>query len=264
MASGCGEYPVGQALVDWIDRSEDFPLSKAHEINTRHWTKQRGRRFSKFLEVHGGGWAAMFLDNPWQKVEGPLLEVGCAGGHNLEYFAAKGIRPLFGIDATPAYVEKARARVPRASIQLGDFLNLPFESGSLGSIVARGTLHVTTTKGLLASLREAHRVLKQGGLMYINTRIKPALLERGRERRLSLFTYLIYKMPKEQRPGGERPRLCMVRNFVPEPQLTSLIASLGFLPLGDPPARLFTTRDDRGDVRESVSYVCMKTPAVRH
>ena len=255
------EYPVGEALLDWIERSDDFPVQMAHEVNRRRESKARVQRLRKFTDEQDDGWMELFVDNPWQKVEGPLLDLGCRDGADLEYCAARGVRPLAGVDIGAVYVDKAQARVPQASIRQADFLSLPFESDSFNAIIARGSLDLTTTKGLLAALREAYRVLRAGGLIYIHRRFKPALLDLRRARRISLFTYLVYRRPLLKQPVQ---KIRTVRNFMPEQQLTSLIRSVGFVPLGEPAARVFRTPDGRGDVPCSVAYICMKKPRSVH
>jgi SAM-dependent methyltransferase len=259
-AAADGGFPVGPDLVEWIERSEDFPLDKAHEINGYRWSRSQGGRFRKFTSAPNLGWAEFFLHNPWQKVEGPLLDIGCAGGHSLEYCAAQGIRPLFGVDIGAAYVRKARARVPCALIRHADFLELPYESDSFNAIFVRGSLHLTTTKGFLTALRESYRVLNAGGLIYIHRRFRPTVSEQRRARRFNLFTYLIYREPLSTDPNQ---KLWLIRNFVPEPQLTSMIRSVGFLPLGVPPATIYTTVDGKGNERHSVAYICTKVPSSR-
>lgn len=251
------EYPVGQDLVDWINSSEDVPLDRAHAVNSARWSKDHNRKFRKFSESTLRS-IEFFFDNPWQKPQGPLLDMGCAGGHHLKYCADRGIQPLYGIDIAEPFVKIAQERVPQAVIQRGDLLNLPYESNSFNAVVARGVLHITTTKGLLLALKEAQRVLKEGGLLYIHTRYKPALLEQNKVKRVRLFTYVIYKEARDRGEGSPRKKIGMIRNFVPVPQLTSIIESVGFALLGDPPATISELTDERGDVRYNVAYICRK------
>src|SRR5688572_8635664 len=53
-----------------------------------------------------------------------LLEVGCGSGVFLRAAADRGVRPT-GLDAAPALIELARARVPEADLHVGDMQFLP-------------------------------------------------------------------------------------------------------------------------------------------
>src|SRR5687767_12115659 len=55
-----------------------------------------------------------------------VLEVGCGSGVFLRLAADRGAE-VFGLDASEALLELARARVPEADLRLGDMQFLPYE-----------------------------------------------------------------------------------------------------------------------------------------
>jgi len=99
---------------------------------------------------------------------GSLLDIGCGGGHFLEFISKKpGIRgdSLYGIDYSRKAIEQARQRVPEAHFLENDAGCLNFPSGQFNSVICCEVLeHVTNPQQVLS---EAYRVLADEGKLII-------------------------------------------------------------------------------------------------
>ena len=89
-----------------------------------------------------------------------VLEVGCGPGPVARALAARdGVREVVGVDPSPIFLEKARARardVPNLTFVEGDARALPLEDGSFDVVVFHTTLcHVPGPELALASMRRA-------------------------------------------------------------------------------------------------------------
>ena len=93
-----------------------------------------------------------------------VLEVGCGSGVFLRAAADRGAR-VVGLDASPALIELARARVPEAELTVGDLQRLPYEDGSFD--VVAGFNAFFFADDMIAALREAGRVAKPGSPVVI-------------------------------------------------------------------------------------------------
>ena len=62
-----------------------------------------------------------------------VLEVGCGSGVFLRAAADRGAS-VFGLDASPALLELARARVPEADLRVGDLQFLPYSDDSFNVV----------------------------------------------------------------------------------------------------------------------------------
>ena len=94
-----------------------------------------------------------------------LLEIGCGMGTDLLQFARGGAR-CTGIDLTPRSIEITRHRFALYDVP-GDFMiadgeRLPFADASFDVVYSNGVLHHTPDTA--RAVREAHRVLKAGGI----------------------------------------------------------------------------------------------------
>lgn len=248
-----GRPLLGRALVDWIVNSVDFPLAEAHSINSASWSDDASRRFNRFnLDAETGG-IGSFLENPWVTPEGPLLDIACTSGHNLSLFSRRGIQPLYGIDISLPFVELAKKRVPGAFVHRADMVALPFRTGYFKTVVARGIFHNTTTQGFLKAMTEVHRVLRDDGVLFLRRRYRPFSFDRLTH--YALYTYLEFDGARPE-TGGLRPTF--VRNFVPPPQIKSLIESVGFKLIGDPPMRVVEQINNEGKWRYSIECICTK------
>jgi ubiquinone/menaquinone biosynthesis C-methylase UbiE len=97
---------------------------------------------------------------------GRVLDVGCAGGRDSEWFSKRGFRP-HGIDVSPRLIEIARARVPTADFSVMDVLDLSFADQYFDGVWCSCVLIHLAKLDVVTALREVHRVLTSRGLLYI-------------------------------------------------------------------------------------------------
>lgn len=100
---------------------------------------------------------------------GPLVDLGCGPGAHARALARRGY-DVVGVDGSPRMVEVARARAARdevdATFEVHDVgAPLPFESGSLGGVLAVLVLqHLSHPAAFIAEIR---RCLRPGGHLLI-------------------------------------------------------------------------------------------------
>lgn len=98
---------------------------------------------------------------------GEVLEVGCGGGLNQQYYDPDRVTGFAGIDPTPALLEGARAQAARlglsADMREGVGEHIPFPDSTFDSVVCTYTLCSVTDQAQVIS--EMRRVLKPGGIL---------------------------------------------------------------------------------------------------
>ncbi len=96
---------------------------------------------------------------------GEVLELGCGGGINMEFYEPARITGFSGLDPSPELLAMsraaARARGIEADIRGGIGEAMPFESDRFDTVVTTFTLCSVAEPG--AVLAEIRRVLKPGG-----------------------------------------------------------------------------------------------------
>lgn len=96
---------------------------------------------------------------------GHVLELGCGGGINMEFYRPGQIESFSGLDPSPELlamsVAAAAARGIEANIRAGVGEAMPFASGSFDTVVTTFTL--CSVGDQAAVLSEIRRVLKPGG-----------------------------------------------------------------------------------------------------
>ncbi len=102
---------------------------------------------------------------------GTIIDAGGGSGIYACWLAACGYQ-VHLIDPVPKHVEQARAAsaeqpdLPLASAELGDARQLPHAENSADAVLLLGPLyHLVEREDRLTCLREAHRVLRPGGLV---------------------------------------------------------------------------------------------------
>jgi SAM-dependent methyltransferase len=88
-----------------------------------------------------------------------VLDVGCGSGVFLELAAARGAR-AHGLDASPALLARARARVPGADLRAGDMEALPWPDATFDLVCGFNAFFFA--QDIVAALREAGRVARPG------------------------------------------------------------------------------------------------------
>ncbi|MBV9193504.1 MAG: methyltransferase domain-containing protein [Solirubrobacterales bacterium] len=93
-----------------------------------------------------------------------LLDLGCGAGGFCRLAADAGAR-VTGIDAAAGMLEIARERVPGGRFDVGDVQFLPYDDGTFDVVTGFHSLPFAADP--LAALREAARVAKPGGSLFI-------------------------------------------------------------------------------------------------
>ena len=99
-----------------------------------------------------------------------LLDVGCGSGVFCALATAAG-HEVSGCDATPALLAIARTRLPTVNFLEADLEQLPFPNQAFDAVTGFNSFQYAATP--LNALREAHRVLKRGGLLIMATWGRP-------------------------------------------------------------------------------------------
>jgi SAM-dependent methyltransferase len=88
-----------------------------------------------------------------------VLDAGCGSGVFLRAAADGGAR-VWGLDASEALLELARARVPEADLRLGDLQFLPYDADAFDVVTSFNSLWFAADP--IEALREARRVARPG------------------------------------------------------------------------------------------------------
>lgn len=99
-----------------------------------------------------------------------IVDYGCGYGRVLGMLHARGYRDLIGVDPASAMIDEARRRLPAISFQLmPDPPHLDLPAASVGAVLLFTVLTcVPGDEGQRAIVREATRILRPGGLLYIS------------------------------------------------------------------------------------------------
>lgn len=130
-----------------------------------------------------------FLDGPFERqryrrlrpllfegMSGQLLDAGIGTGRNCEFYPPNAI--VTGIDASPAMLERARARCPTLSeggrLHEMDVTALAFPAASFDAAVSSFLFCVLPEHQQVPALRELGRVVKPGGLIRLLEYVRPS------------------------------------------------------------------------------------------
>lgn len=118
---------------------------------------------------------AQLAEEQTQTPGGTLLELGCGTGRVLVPLATLGFS-ITGVDLSPALLAAARQKVRdsqtanRVTLVQADLRSfaLPQRDFCLAICTSNTLMHLTTPADQLAALRNAHRHLRSGGLLFLD------------------------------------------------------------------------------------------------
>jgi SAM-dependent methyltransferase len=135
-------------------------------------------------------WAGTYdlLPNPLIRVEEPAvrrlladappgraLDAACGTGRHAAFLAARGHR-VVGVDASPAMIGHARARVPEATLAVASLLALPIPTASVDvAVCALALMHLPDLRPAVVELA---RVVRPGGRLVLSD-LHPTTLTLG-------------------------------------------------------------------------------------
>lgn len=101
-----------------------------------------------------------------------VLDVGCGAAGKSLYYAKQDVKIVYGIDLVSVYKEQADLLSKKLNLQnkfqfvVGSATNMPFENNYFDTIILNDSMeHVDSPENVLD---ECYRVLKPGGMIYIN------------------------------------------------------------------------------------------------
>ena len=133
---------------------KDFSFSKRAVAYDDGFEGRASRRFYNLLlrevELHPGS---------------VVLDVGCGTGALLKKLAGKCEIVGYGIDMEENMITEAKKKSPRLSFQIASCDKIPFGNNAFDVVIACMAYHHFSNKDGFA--REAARILKLGGILYI-------------------------------------------------------------------------------------------------
>lgn len=124
-----------------------------------------------------------------------VLDLGCGGGRNIEYFLTKADK-VYGLDHSNTSVKmaseinKKAIDTGRCKILVGDVKNLPFEDESIDIVTAFETIYFWND--IERCFEEIYRVLKNGGQFLICNEVS-SKERRDVKKLLKMINFEIYK-----------------------------------------------------------------------
>lgn len=99
-------------------------------------------------------------------LSGPVLDVGCGPGHWSAHLHGRGLE-VEGVDATPEFLEHARAIAPGVPFRMGDLRQLDLADASLGGVLAWFSVIHTDPGAVPGVLRALAGALRPGGSLLL-------------------------------------------------------------------------------------------------
>lgn len=124
-----------------------------------------------------------------------VLDLGCGGGRNIEYFLTKADK-VYGLDHSitsvkmASEINKKAIDTGKCKILVGDVKNLPFEEESIDIVTAFETIYFWND--IEECFREIYRVLKNGGQFLICNEVS-SKERRDVKKLLKMINFEIYK-----------------------------------------------------------------------
>ena len=126
----------------------------------------RARDYAELQEGHFRPLYESVLRRPELSKSKMSLDVGCGPGLAVQVFA-QTISDVAGIDASAAFIDNARERLPGRKFHVGEMESLPHVDGSFDVVTGFNAFQYAASP--INALREARRVTRPDGVIVIAT-----------------------------------------------------------------------------------------------
>lgn len=126
----------------------------------------RARDYAELQESHFRPLYESVLQRPEVAAAASSLDVGCGPGLAAQVFARK-IANVSGVDASPAFIDIARQRLPGRDFRVAEMEALPHADASFDVVTGFNAFQYAASP--LNALAEARRVLRPGSTIVIAT-----------------------------------------------------------------------------------------------
>lgn len=141
----------------------DHEYATLYRVEDEHWWYRQLRRVLHWhLDRFLPGWH-----------DAAILDAGCGTGGNLAHLTGAGRR--VGLDFSPNAVAGARKR-NLAELVRGTVTALPFAAESFDAAISMSVIYHQWVADPAVALREVHRVLRPGGLLFLDVPAYESLL----------------------------------------------------------------------------------------
>lgn len=101
--------------------------------------------------------------------EAKILDVGCGYGRTLAELYRHGYTHLTGIDFSEGMIRRGRTLYPQLDLRVKADASVPFPDGTFDAVILFAVLTcIVDDREQAALIAEIHRVLKPGGILYVN------------------------------------------------------------------------------------------------
>ena len=141
------------------------------KIYTENYFNGRG---SFFYLLGYGNFQKPYFNNLFRPIkpylreikQGRVLDIGCAYGFMLQKFPDSFEK--FGVDISEHAIKEAKKRLPKATLRVaGAEVPLPFPENFFDIVICNDVIEHTQNPRIV--LENVKRVLKRGGVLYLNT-----------------------------------------------------------------------------------------------
>ncbi|MDD3280216.1 MAG: class I SAM-dependent methyltransferase [Bacteroidales bacterium] len=111
----------------------------------------------------------MDLVNKYIQKDATVLDVGCGYGRSLNELHLNGFSRLYGIDFSEKMIERAKSQYPFLNLEVQVNKNINFPDNTFDAVLLFAVLTcISQNTNQLHLIKEIKRVLKPGGIIYIN------------------------------------------------------------------------------------------------
>jgi SAM-dependent methyltransferase len=125
--------------------AESYATSRIDELSQKHLDRLILKEFAHL-----------------NKDRGTCVDFGCGPGQTTKFLFDLGVTDILGVDISPAMVNVARRISPHIMFEMGDLLNLPYDTNRFASAVAFYAIVHFDYNQVGRAFKEVNRVLKKG------------------------------------------------------------------------------------------------------
>ena len=133
--------------------------------------------------------------------EGPILDIGCGTGRDLEYLSKYRAGEPWCVEVTKGFEGIVRKRLPDVRFVLGDIRNIELPKNHFSAVISVGMILHLPREDVLRVFDKVKEILKEGGIFLLSTKAGAGSYKRGGR---TFYLYPSWWLERELRKRGFR------------------------------------------------------------
>ncbi len=194
------ENPGRERIKDMLRRYGEGIEVDEEFLNTLEYYEGKTKEYTeKWKDWLPPFWERILRTVSLLRPEGPILDIGCGTGRDLEYLIRYRPTEPWCIEVAKGFEKIVKRRIPDVEFILGDIRNAELPKNYFSAVISVGMILHLQKEDVLRAFDKVREILKEGGIFLLSTKAGAGKYTRNGR---TFYLYPVWWLEKELRKRG--------------------------------------------------------------